>query len=66
MHNYKKYIVFAWVAYGADGGASDIEGSFDTKDECKKFIEGSWLNKFQVINRDTWEDVTNELECNNA
>jgi len=64
MHKYKKYIVFAWYEHESEGGLSDIQGSFDTKEECQKFkneweIWACW--NVQVIDRDTWEDITGEF-----
>ena len=68
MHKYKKYIVFAWHDFEEDGGVNNIKESFDTKKECQEYIKksDSVFYDEQVVDRDTWEDVTDELGLNNA
>ena len=64
MHKYKKYIVFAWDEHESEGGVNDIQGSFNTKEACQK-LKNEWEvwqdANVQVIDRDTWEDITGEF-----
>jgi hypothetical protein len=58
---YKKYIVFAWDDYEAQGGLDDIKDSFDTQQEAESFIaeDNAIYNDdhYRIIDRDTWEVI---------
>jgi hypothetical protein len=35
----KRYLLFAWPSYDAQGGWNDLKESFDTIDEARKYLE---------------------------
>ena len=66
MHKHKKYIVFD-LDY-VIGGTKDIIYSFDTIEELKQRKEETkmYLSCDLIVDRDTWEDVTDQFRQNNG
>lgn len=60
--NYKKFILFAGPSKYPKHGLNDIQGSFDEEKEAiAEFLRLGPLNEwewYQVVNRDTWQIVT--------
>lgn len=53
----KKYILFQYNAYEADGGMNDISGSFDTLEMAWKYARENKQDYNDIIDRDTWKTV---------
>ena len=57
---YKKYIVFGFNNFYAIGGLEDIIGDFDDFEDAKKCETNSNRDCTEIIDRDTWEEVSIE------
>jgi hypothetical protein len=53
----KKYIIFGYDDYYPSGGLNDILKSVDSIEEAKKFIDNSFYNNFEIVDRDTWNII---------
>jgi len=57
----KKYIVFQFHQFYPGGGIGDITGSFDEIDEAKKFINSDPHDYNEIVDRDTWEIILEDI-----
>ncbi len=57
----KKFILFAFWSYEAEGGWKDFKGFFDTLDEAldgfAKYQDGQGGGDYNIVDTETWEIV---------
>lgn len=53
----KKYIVFGYDQFYPLGGMMDFQDDFDTLEEALVYVKKDKWVYYDVVNRDTWEDV---------
>jgi hypothetical protein len=53
----RKYVLFAYDEFYPRGGIADIHGDYDTVEEVVVEIAKDQLCCYNIVDRDTWEEI---------